>query len=162
MSEEKNYITPSGYGRLQEEFEKLKFRERPELVEVISWAASNGDRSENGDYIYGKKRLREIDKKLRYLTRQINTAEIIDPSKIESERIEFGATVRILDDEGAEKEYSIVGTDESDPERGKISWKSPIAKALYNKEAGDFVTYHTPRGERDLEILEVKYVPVPV
>ena len=158
---EKNYITPLGFNKLQAEYSHLKRRERPEVVEVVSWAASNGDRSENGDYIYGKRRLREIDKRLRYLRRQLDSAEIVDPCAItQSDRIVFGATVVIEDEEGVKKTYMIVGVDESEPEKGKISWKSPLARALMKGRCGELISFKTPQGERDIEILSVEYKPI--
>lgn len=157
MPDQKNYITPQGFSRLKAEFDHLKRVERPQIVDTVAWAASNGDRSENGDYIYGKKRLREIDRRLRFLGKQMDSAEIVDPLRISSEQIRFGATVAIEDEEGRVKTYAIVGSDESDPEQGKISWKSPLARALLNKTAGDFVSYKTPQGERDVEVLSVEY-----
>ena len=152
-----NYITPAGYQQLSEEYDRLRRKERPEIVDVIAWAASNGDRSENGDYIYGKKRLREIDKRLRFLQRQMDKAQIVDPANIDSDEVYFGATVEIEDDSGQTQCYAIVGTDETDPEQGKISWRSPLAKALFRSKAGDLVTYVTPKGERDVEVLSVAY-----
>jgi len=154
---EKNYITPSGLEKLREEFRILKYEERPKVVEVVAWAAGNGDRSENGDYIYGKKRLREIDKRLRFLNKRLDNAEVVDPRKVVSEQILFGATVTLLDDDGVEKIYTIVGIDETEVERGKISWKSPIARALFKARVGDYVTFQAPQGERGFEILEVCY-----
>ena len=160
-SNEKNYITPLGFNKLQAEYSHLKRRERPEVVEVVSWAASNGDRSENGDYIYGKRRLREIDKRLRYLRRQLDSAEIVDPCNItQSDKIVFGATVGIEDEEGAKKTYMIVGVDESEPEKGKISWKSPLARALMKGRCGEWISFKTPQGERDIEIVSVEYKPI--
>ena len=157
MSEDKNYITPKGFARLQAEYNQLKRKERPEIVDVVAWAAGNGDRSENGDYIYGKKRLREIDRWLRFLSKQLNSAEVVDPTTIRSNTVVFGATVSIEDEEGVQKTYAIVGVEESEPSEGKISWRSPLAQALLKKTAGDFVSYKTPQGERDVEILSVEY-----
>ncbi len=157
MSEDKNYITPKGFARLQAEYNQLKRKERPEIVDVVAWAAGNGDRSENGDYIYGKKRLREIDRRLRFLSKQLNSAEVVDPTTIRSNTVVFGATVSIEDEEGVQKTYAIVGVEESEPSEGKISWRSPLAQALLKKTAGDFVSYKTPQGERDVEILSVEY-----
>ncbi|MCL4127493.1 UNVERIFIED_CONTAM: hypothetical protein GTU68_063439, partial [Idotea baltica] len=154
---EKNYITPIGFNSLQSEYNQLKKRERPQVVEVVTWAAGNGDRSENADYHYGKRRLREIDKRLRYLGKQIDAAEIIDPASVSSDKIVFGATVCIEDEEGSQKTYMIVGVDESEPERGKISWKSPIARALMKGRSGELISFNTPQGERDIEILSVEY-----
>ena len=157
----KNYITPAGFRRLQEEFRQLKSKERPEVVEVVAWAASNGDRSENADYHYGKKRLREIDRRLGFLSRQMENAEIVDPTTITANTVRFGATVTILDEDEREKTYSIVGADESDPDAGKISWLSPIARALLKAKEGDFVTVKSPQGERDLEIIKIRYIEIP-
>jgi transcription elongation factor GreB len=157
----KNYITPGGYRKLQEEFRHLKSKERPEVVEVVAWAASNGDRSENADYHYGKRRLREIDRRLGFLSGRIENAEIVDPLSISSDRVLFGATVRILDEDDTEKTYIIVGADESDPDRGRISWLSPLAKALFKARVGDFATVRSPQGERDVEIISIDYVEVP-
>ncbi len=154
---EKNYITRSGFTRLQQEYKKLRLEERPQIVETVAWAASNGDRSENGDYIYGKKRMREIDRRLRFLSKQLNNAEIVDPEKLSSEKILFGATVEIEDEDGNEKTYRIVGTDEFDASQNKISWKSPIARSLMNKKIGDLVVVKLPTGEKELEVLNIKY-----
>lgn len=155
-----NYVTPGGLQDLQVEYRELKTKERPALVETIAWAASNGDRSENGDYIYGKRKLREIDKRIGYLGRQMDAAVVIDPTSHSGNKVQFGATVTLLDEDNKEKVYSIVGVDESAPERGYISWKSPIAMALLNKDAGDFITVKTPKGERDFEIVAVQYKPL--
>lgn len=154
---EKNYITPQGLKKLQDEYQKLKYDERPKVVDVISWAAGNGDRSENGDYIYGKKRLREIDKRLEFLSKRLDVAEVVDPTTITVEYVAIGATVLVQDDDGNEKTYKIVGADESEPEFGKISWVSPIAKAMLKAKVGDYVTYKTPSGEKGLEIMEIEY-----
>jgi transcription elongation factor GreB len=153
-----NYITPQGLERLKDTLRDLIHRERPALVKVVAWAASNGDRSENADYIYGKKRLREIDKLAGQLTKKIENAQIVDPKSIKSEKIVFGATVTIADEEGKEKTYQIVGQDEIDTIRGKISWQSPIAKALIGKKVGDDVTVELPNGKSYYEIIEVKFV----
>jgi transcription elongation factor GreB len=154
----KNYITPSGAEKLKSELRVLLHEERPKLVNTISWAASNGDRSENGDYIYGKRRLREIDRRIRFLTKRLEAAEIVDPVKQSSDRVLFGASVTVADEEGRRRTYRIVGIDETDVKAGKISWISPIAKALLNSRAGDVVTLRTPKGEEELEVLEVRYV----
>lgn len=153
-----NYITPGGFKALQTEFEELFHNERPKVVETVAWAASNGDRSENGDYIYGKKRLREIDRRLRFLTKRIESARVVDPTTVDSEKIVFGATVTVADEEGAEKTYQIVGEDEIDTPKGKISWKSPMAKALLGKKEGDEAVVKKPSGEAFLEILNVEFV----
>jgi len=154
---ERNYITPNGLKRLIKELKYLKSDERPKLTEVIAWAAGNGDRSENGDYIYGKKRLREIDKRIRFLSKRIESAEVIDPATCSAEEVRFGATVTILDDNDNEKTYSIVGADEMDISKGYISWKSPLAMALLRKRTGDIITFRSPRGEQEIEIAAVIY-----
>ncbi len=157
----KNYMTPAGYRRLKEEALHLLDKERPELVKVITWAASNGDRSENADYIYGKRRLREIDRRIRFLTRRLDNAEVVDPATREpTDQVFFGATVTVADDDGNEKVYSIVGIDEADVSRGRISWISPLARQLLKAREGDTVTVHTPGGEEVLEIVEVAYRPI--
>ena len=156
---EKNYITPSGLRALTQEFNHLKLTERPEVTRVVSWAAGNGDRSENGDYIYGKKRLREIDSRLRFLAKRIESAEVIDHSSLGGTQVRFGATVTYSDPE--EKVVYIVGEDEIEPGLGKISWKSPLARALMNKEEGDIVEFMTPKGACEVEILKVTYKVIP-
>ncbi len=155
----KNYVTPSGYRALREEFEHLVKVERPQLVEVIAWAASNGDRSENGDYIYGKKRLREIDRRIRYLTKRLESAVVVDPSVHRgSDRVFFGATVTIYDEaRDAEETWQIVGYDEADPGQGKISWQSPLARALLKTQVGDSVRVPVPGGVRVVEVVAVSY-----
>lgn len=154
----KNYITPAGFQRLQDELDQLWKRERPELVKVIHWAASNGDRSENGDYIYGKKRLREIDRRIRFLSKRLDNAEVVDPAQREEcDQVFFGATVTLADARGAEHTYSIVGVDEANPGHGHISWVSPLARALLKAREGDVVTLRTPGGVEELEVLEVVY-----
>ncbi|MGK5086934.1 transcription elongation factor GreB [Bdellovibrionota bacterium FG-2] len=163
----KNYITTGGAERLKAELKKLLYEERPELVRVVAWAASNGDRSENGDYIYGKRRMREVDRRIRFLTKRLECAEVIDPATQKSDRILFGATVKIEDEEGGERTYSIVGVDEIDPKRGHISWRSPVARALLGARVGDVVSFQSPRalpGESELvelEVLAVKYEAIP-
>lgn len=154
---EKNYITPKGLEKLREEFRQLKYDERPKIVEVVSWAAGNGDRSENGDYIYGKKKLREIDKRIEFLSKRIDAAEVVNPLDIKHDYVSIGATVTVEDDDGLTKVYKIVGADESDPDLGKISWVSPIAKGLFKAKVGDFVTYKSPSGEHGLEIISIEY-----
>ncbi len=154
----KNYITPAGYQRLKDEALNLLDKERPELVKVITWAASNGDRSENADYIYGKRRLREIDRRIRFLTRRLDNAEVVDPATREpTDQVFFGATVTVEDEDGNEKVYSIVGIDEADVSRGRISWISPLARQLMKTREGDTVTVHTPGGEEVLEVVGVEY-----
>jgi transcription elongation factor GreB len=157
----KNYMTPQGYARIKSELTQLLDVERPELVKVISWAAGNGDRSENGDYIYGKKRLREIDRRIHYLGRRLDTVVVVDPAaQGDNERIYFGATVTYADEAGAEQTVTIVGFDEVDPARGYVSWISPIAKALLKRAVGDTVLLRTPAGEQQIEIVDVRYSAV--
>ena len=157
----KNYMTPAGAKRLQDELYQLKFKERPEVCAIVSWAAGNGDRSENGDYIYGKKRLREIDRRIRFLSKRLDIVEIVDPRKSAADIVRFGATVTVLDEEGVERTYSIVGMDETDIEKGRISWMSPLATALFRTRVGDMVSFRSPKGVRDLEILRVEYIDLP-
>ena len=152
----KNYITPAGYARLEAELRKLVEVERPEVVKTVAWAASLGDRSENADYIYGKRRLREIDRRVRFLIKRLESAEIVHSSGRDTDQVFFGATVRIKGRDG-EKELTIVGVDEVDPAHGRISWVSPVAKALIKAREGEVVTLRTPGGEEQLEILEVTY-----
>lgn len=154
----KNYITPPGAEKLRAELRKLLNETRPKLTEVVQWAASNGDRSENADYIYGKKRLREIDRRIRFLTKRLEAAEIVDPSQQKSDRVHFGATVLIKSEEDVEKTYSIVGIDEADVKNGRISWISPLAKALLNHKVGEWITVKTPKGEEEYKILSITYV----
>ncbi len=154
----KNYITPNGYRKLKEELEQLWKVERPALVQTIAWAASNGDRSENGDYIYGKKRLREIDRRVRFLRKRLEHAEVVDPAQRgDCDQIFFGATVTVCDSEGGESEYSIVGVDEADVARGRISWVSPLARALLKLREGDVAQLRTPVGINELEVVGVSY-----
>lgn len=153
----KNYITPQGYARIKAELTQLLDVERPELVKVVAWAASNGDRSENGDYLYGKKRLREIDRRIHYLTRRLDASVVVDPAQRgDTEQIFFGATVT-YERLGEEHTIAIVGIDEADVARGRVSWISPIAKALLKRQPGDIVTLATPEGEDEVEIVEVRY-----
>ena len=156
----KNYITPQGLQRLKDELKQILDTDRPEVVRTVSWAAGNGDRSENGDYIYGKRRLRELDRRIRFLTKRIEIAAPVDPAQQSGKTVLFGATVLVEDESGKKRTYSIVGVDETDIAKGKISWISPMGKALLQAEEGDVVTLKTPKGEEDLEILEVKYVPI--
>jgi transcription elongation factor GreB len=154
----KNYITPSGYRKLQEELDHLWKVERPELVKTITWAASNGDRSENGDYIYGKKRLREIDRRVRFLRKRLELAEVVDPAQRRNcNQVFFGATVTVCDASGCESRYSIVGVDEADVAGGRISWVSPLARALLKLSEGDVATLRTPTGINELEVVSVMY-----
>lgn len=154
----KNYITPQGYAHLQAQLQHLIDNERPKTVEIVHWAASNGDRSENGDYLYGKKRLREIDKRIRFLTQRLEMAQVVDPSiHAGSTQIFFGATVVYADNEGQERTVTITGIDETDSAQGKISWVSPVARVLLKAYEGGQVLLPTPAGVRTLEILSVQY-----
>lgn len=159
MAEHKNYITPEGLAALESEFNHLVKVERPEVVRVVSWAASNGDRSENGDYIYGKKRLRQIDSRLRHLLKRIDSAVVVNPEQQAGlEKVYFGAWVTLYSlDRDTEHTYRIVGQDEIDTSKGYISWVSPMAKALLGKEVGATIMVQTPMGEESYEILEVNY-----
>jgi transcription elongation factor GreB len=153
----KNYITPAGYARLKAELKQLVEVERPEVVKTVAWAASLGDRSENADYIYGKRRLREIDRRVRFLIKRLESAQVVHSAGRETDQVFFGATVKVRS--GAQtKEITIVGVDEVDPARGRVSWVSPIAKALLKAREGDTVTLRSPAGEQQLEILEVSYL----
>jgi transcription elongation factor GreB len=158
----KNYITPQGYARLRSELLQLIDEERPKVVEVVHWAASNGDRSENGDYLYGKKRLREIDRRIRFLTKRLEIAEVTDPSLHHGhDQVFFGATVTYAEeDTGVERTVTILGIDEADSAHGQVSWISPIARALLKAREGDVVKLVTPAGAKDVEILKVGY-PAP-
>lgn len=157
----KNYMTPAGHARLKDELEHLVKRERPHIVEVVAWAASNGDRSENGDYIYGKRRLREIDRRIRFLTKRIENAEVVDPTRQgNNDQVFFGATVTVCDAEGEENTYAIVGIDEMDVARGRISWISPLARALIKAREGDTVRFQSPLGWREIDIVAVRYVAI--
>lgn len=162
----KNYITPRGLQRLKDEHRFLLTRERPAVTQVVAWAAGNGDRSENADYQYGKRRLREIDRRIRFLTKRIDAAEVVDPEMPRAGRAAtrafFGATVRYAMADGAEKVVCIVGTDEVDLHRNYISWVSPLARALMKSGPGDRVVLRAPGGTEQLEILEVRYDPIPV
>ncbi len=153
----KNYMTPAGHARMWAELKKLVEVERPDTVRVVSWAASNGDRSENGDYIYGKRRLRELDRRIRYLTKRLEAAEVVEARHQDQERVFFGATVTYADGAGAQHTISIVGIDEADPARGRVSWIAPIAKALLRAREGDTVRLQTPGGVEELEVLEIRY-----
>ena len=157
----KNYITPAGYARMKAELKQLLDVERPEVVGIVHWAASNGDRSENGDYIYGKKRLREIDRRIRFLIKRLEIAEVVDTRGQEQDRVFFGATVTVSDSSGAARSLSIVGMDEVDPARGRVSWVSPIARALLKARAGDTVTLRTPSGLEQLDVMEIRYLDLP-
>ena len=158
----RNYMTPGGFARMRRELDMLVSKERPELVATVAWAAGNGDRSENGDYIYGKKRLREIDRRIRFLVRRLDTAEVVDPAMPRDDdaasRVYFGATVTVAGRSGGERTVSIVGIDEIDTARGYISWISPMARALLKAREGDTVTVHTPGGIEELDVVDVRYV----
>lgn len=157
----KNYITPQGYARLRAELLQLIDDERPKVVEVVHWAASNGDRSENGDYLYGKKRLREIDRRIRFLTKRLEIAEVTDPSVHQGgDQVFFGATVTYAEESGQERTVTILGIDEADSAQGQVSWISPIARALLKAREGDVVKLVTPAGVQEVEVLRVGY-PAP-
>jgi transcription elongation factor GreB len=154
----RNYITPGGYARIKVELDALLRSERPRIVEVVHWAASNGDRSENGDYIYGKRRLREIDRRIRFLTKRLDLAEVVDPLRQQNvDQVFFGASVTIADEQGDEQTYQIVGVDETDLPRGRISWVSPLARALLKSREGDRVRFQSPAGWREIEVVEIAY-----
>jgi transcription elongation factor GreB len=155
----KNYMTPIGFATLQTELRDLVSNVRPEIVKVVSWAASNGDRSENGDYIYGKKRLREIDRRIRYLTKRLESAEIVDPKlQVGLTQVFFGATVQYISENGESHSVKIVGLDEADISAGKISWVSPLAKTLLKARVGDSVTLRIGDSKRNLTVLNISYV----
>jgi transcription elongation factor GreB len=155
--ETKNYITPGGYRRLREELAHLWKVERPPVVTTVAWAAANGDRSENGDYIYGKRRLREIDRRIRYLSKSLDRAVVVDNSGKTPGRVYFGATVTILNEAGDEREVTIVGVDELDAGDARVSWRSPLARALLTATVGDTVTVRAPRGAERLEVIAIRY-----
>ena len=162
-TEQRHYMTPGGHRRLRDELEYLVKTDRPHIVEIVSWAASNGDRSENGDYLYGKKRLREIDRRIRFLMKWLENAHVVDPAHQQhQEQVFFGATVVVCDENGDESTYSIVGIDEADPAKGWISWVSPLARAMIKLREGDVARFVSPQGERELEILEVRYIALEV
>jgi transcription elongation factor GreB len=156
----RNYISPAGYARLRAELKQLVEAERPEVVRTVSWAAKNGDRSENGDYLYGKKRLREIDRRVRFLIKRLEAAEVVDSAGRDSDQVFFGSTVKTRAGSGEERTVTIVGVDETDTVKGRVSWISPIAKALLKAREGDKVLLKTPAGPEELEVLEVRYDPI--
>lgn len=161
MDKEKNYITPNGHSKLLEELHQLARIERPEVTKIVAWAASNGDRSENADYIYGKKRLREIDKRTRFLSARIDLAVVVNPTSIVSSKVQFGATVTICDeDSGLDKIISIVGVDEINTDKNRISWRSPLGSSLISKEVGDTITIKIPSGTKAYEIIKIVYVEI--
>ena len=154
----KNYITTQGYHQLRAELAQLMTVERPSVVQIVSWAASNGDRSENGDYLYGKKRLREIDRRMRFLTKRLEIAEVVEPAdQPNKDQVFFGATVVYCDKKGEEFRVTIVGVDEAEPLNGRISWISPVARALLKARSGDTVSLRTPAGIDELDVMEVIY-----
>jgi transcription elongation factor GreB len=154
----KNYITPAGFERLREELQHLLRDERPKVVETVAWAAGNGDRSENGDYLYGKKRLREIDRRLRFLSKRLEISQVVDPAQQRNrDRVFFGATVTYANARDEEKTVTIVGVDEADLDRGQVSWVSPIARALRGAEEGDAVELRTPAGVETIEVVAIRY-----
>ena len=155
--EVKNYITPGGYRRLQEELAHLWKVERPPVVTTVAWAAANGDRSENGDYIYGKRRLREIDRRMRYLSKTLDRAVVVDNAGKAHDRVRFGATVTIAGESGDERDVTIVGVDELDAGDTRISWRSPLARALLTAKVGDTVTVRAPRGPEQVEVVAIRY-----
>ncbi|GAA3720883.1 transcription elongation factor GreB [Sphingomonas cynarae] len=158
MEPRPNYITPAGYAVLRQEYERLFATERPALVETISWAAGNGDRSENGDYIYGRKRLREIDRRLGFLSKRMKAAKVVDPARQEDRsRVWFGATVTIADEDDARRTLTLVGDDETDAASGRIGWNAPLARALRGAAVGDVRRVVLPAGERDYEVMTVDY-----
>lgn len=158
MSDTPNYLTPKGWQVLKDELYQLVHKERPEIVQIVNWAASNGDRSENGDYLYGKRRMREIDRRIRFLTKRLENAQVIDPETREAtDQIFFGATVTLLRGNGKEQTVRIVGIDETDTQSHKISWISPLARSLIKAREGDSILFRSPEGEEEIEILEVCY-----
>jgi transcription elongation factor GreB len=157
----KNYMTPSGHARLRAELDALMRQERPKIVEIVSWAAGNGDRSENGDYQYGKKRLREIDRRARWLTKRLDIAEVVEPARQpHRDQVFFGATVTYVTEDDTERTVTILGADESDISRGEVSLFSPIARALLRSRVGEVVKMHTPHGIEEVEVLAIRYPPV--
>ena len=154
----KNYITPEGFRRLRDELKHLQQKERPRIVDIVSWAAGNGDRSENGDYIYGKQRLREIDRRMRFLAKRLEIAQVVDPAQQKNlDRVFFGATVTYANAAGEERTVTIVGIDEVDADNGRVSWVSPIARALTKAQEGDVVELRTPHGGEPIEVVEIRY-----
>jgi transcription elongation factor GreB len=153
----RNFITPGGAERLRAELRKLRYEERPEVTRTVAWAAGNGDRSENGDYLYGKKRLREIDRRMRFLAKRLEAAEVIDPTSVKVSYVQFGATVTVRYNDDSEKTFSIVGIDEVEVGRGHISWMSPLARALMKANEGDVVSFNAPGGQQDLEVMKIEY-----
>jgi transcription elongation factor GreB len=161
MGDDTNYITPAGYERIQRELDWLERTERPRIVAEVAYAASLGDRSENAEYIYGKKRLREIDRRRGFLLKRLEKAQMVDPATLSGPVVRFGATVVIADEHGDEKTWRIYGEDEVNVEGGILSWRSPIAKAILGKREGDSARFEAPGGQREVEIVEVRYEPCP-
>jgi transcription elongation factor GreB len=157
MMTKNNYITPAGQKKLLDELNHLLKMERPEVTKLVQWAASNGDRSENADYLYGKRRLREIDRRLRFLNKRLESAVVIDPEKSSSDKVQFGATIEVADEDGILKRFVIVGVDEVDTAKGHISWQSPIGKSLLGKAVGDEVIIQIPAGELVFEVITISY-----
>lgn len=154
----KNYMTPRGFAAMKTELDHLAKRERPNVVQIVAWAASNGDRSENADYIYGKKRLREIDRRIRFLVKRLESAVVVDPAQQQNlGQVFFGAIVAVCDGDGIERDYQIVGIDEADASCGRISWISPMARALMKAREGDMVRFHSPAGIREVEVVRIVY-----
>ncbi len=158
--EKNNYISPKGHQKLVDELNDLLKVERPEVTRLVQWAASNGDRSENADYLYGKRRLREIDRRIRFLNQRLDKAIIVDPTQTKSDKVQFGATVEIIDEEGLTRRFTIVGVDEVDTAKGRISWQSPIGKNLLGKKPGDEVLVKVPSGELTYEVVNIIYQPI--
>ncbi len=158
MTTKPNYITPSGYEALRTRYHELFHVERPKVVDIVSWAAGNGDRSENGDYIYGKKRLREIDREVRWLSRRIKSAQIVEPAEQpDKSRIYFGATIELADEDDNRRTVTLVGDDEAQPDKGRIGWNSPLARALRRAKVGDLRTVRLPSGPKEWEVMAINY-----
>lgn len=158
--EKNNYITPNGHKKLLDELDQLQRVERPEVTQLVQWAASNGDRSENADYLYGKRRLREIDHRIRFLMKRLDLAVVVDNKEKNTDLIQFGATVEVMDEEGLTRRFTIVGVDEIETSKGRISWKSPIGHSLIGKSVGDELVVKAPSGELYYEIISVTYKPI--
>lgn len=158
--EKNNYITPNGHKKLLDELDQLQRVERPEVTQLVQWAASNGDRSENADYLYGKRRLREIDRRIRFLMKRLDLAVVVDNKEKNTDLIQFGATVEVMDEEGLTRRFTIVGVDEIETSKGRISWKSPIGHSLIGKSVGDELVVKAPSGELYYEIISVTYKPI--
>ena len=158
MAQQNNPITPAGYAALKEAYRELYEVERPKIVDIVSWAAGKGDRSENGDYIYGKKRLREIDREVRHLSKRIKSAQVIDPSEQpDKSRVYFGATVELADEDDARRIITLVGDDEAQPDEGRIGWNSPLSRALRRAQIGDVRTVRLPGGAKEWEVVAINY-----